>query len=267
MSTLRLAAACALLAAALAPSAAAAADGTDNCTGFIDAVPVEITSPGTWCLRANLVHAAPVAGAIVVLASDVTVDCNGFGIRNVVPLPNGVVGVRSDGTNALTVRNCRLSNFVAGVSITLGNGHVIEDNLVRDSRVYGISVVGSRSIVRRNRVLDTHDPVMSGVRGIEAGGEITDNVVVGVSTGAANDYSIGIYGSAYGADVRRNVVRGVGNVGIGVTIDGTILDNHVVGSGYGVGLLGNAGEACARNTVHGFATAIDCAHTVGNLEN
>ena len=262
----RLAAAALLVAAALAPLPAAAADGADNCTAFIDAVPATVTTPGKYCLRANLDLVSSVYGAILVQSDDVTIDCNGFGLRTATPYANANSGVRADGPSRLTVRNCRLLGFLAGVLTTYGDGHLVEDNLVRDSNNYGIAVTGARSVVRRNRVLDTTSTYMPGIRGIEAGGEIVDNVVIGVRTTAGEDYSIGIYGYLPGAYIRGNIVRDVGNLGIGVAVQGTIVDNHVVGSGYGSGLAGNGFESCARNTVYGFATAVDCDQATANLE-
>lgn len=45
----------ALAALAGGASSASAASSYDNCVGYIDAVPIVISTPGTWCLRHDVV--------------------------------------------------------------------------------------------------------------------------------------------------------------------------------------------------------------------
>src|SRR5207237_5766723 len=54
----------ALAALAGGASSASSASSYDNCVGYIDAVPIVISTPGTWCLRHNLITHAPTALAI-----------------------------------------------------------------------------------------------------------------------------------------------------------------------------------------------------------
>jgi hypothetical protein len=59
----------ALAALAGGASSASAAGSYDNCVGYIDAVPIVISTPGTWCLRHNLITNATSALAIDIEAT------------------------------------------------------------------------------------------------------------------------------------------------------------------------------------------------------
>ena len=71
----------AVIAAALASvtaGPAAAADDHDSCVGFIDELPVVISTQGTWCMRGNLTFMVDVADiAVQVQVPGVTIDCQG----------------------------------------------------------------------------------------------------------------------------------------------------------------------------------------------
>jgi len=62
---------------------ASAAESYDSCTGFIDAVPTVITTPGTWCLRHDIGTTASNIHAIDIQTNNVTIDCSDFKLGNV----------------------------------------------------------------------------------------------------------------------------------------------------------------------------------------
>src|SRR5438045_1455981 len=91
-----------------AASRASAASSYDSCVGFIDVVPVVISTPGTWCLRKNLATPDPDFNAIEIQTNNVTINCNGFRIENLAtdtgPYSRGVAAGAS--SSNITVRNC-----------------------------------------------------------------------------------------------------------------------------------------------------------------
>jgi hypothetical protein len=136
---------------------AAAAPALGGCTGFIDALPATISTPGTWCLRANLATGAAPGyyTAVTIASNDVVLDCNGFGISG--PGLQDLNGVYGYGTSRVTVRRCVVSNFRLGITIEdydgQAQGIVFEDNTVTD---VGYAALWSSSVrnavMRRNRV-------------------------------------------------------------------------------------------------------------------
>src|SRR5439155_26293855 len=76
----------ALAALAGGVSSASAAGSYDNCVGYIDAVPIVISTPGTWCLRHDVVTNATGIRAIDIETNNLTIDWNGLGLSN---LPAG----------------------------------------------------------------------------------------------------------------------------------------------------------------------------------
>ena len=114
---------------------------------FVDpALPI-ITTPGYWCLRANVV-----GRGIVIDASDVTLDLKGYSIINdgtatePVELNGRVVGVLSQSDDNITVRNGIVRNFDYGVHLGYSEGVkgtlLVEKLFVQGSRERGISVLG-----------------------------------------------------------------------------------------------------------------------------
>src|SRR5690242_21432366 len=83
-----------------------------------------ITTPGTYCLTADWV---PVPGyedlAIDIVATDVTLDCNGFRVVGTVFPPEQVstaptqTGIYIGSSSRVTVRNCRVVGFSEGIFV------------------------------------------------------------------------------------------------------------------------------------------------------
>jgi len=218
----------AVAALASAAPAASAANGYDNCDGFIDA-PNFIPKPGTWCLRQNLATNITSGAAIWVNADHVTIDCNGFTLDNSpAGAVTGAAGVLSYGYTGITVRKCTIRGFAFGISVIGGTspkgGHVIGNNRLFQSRIGGISVEGYGSVVRGNIVSNTGGSGASNVTGISASGpvDIIDNVVDGVfgDNSLATFQTFGIYYADAGSvnpvvasQIRGNRVRNLAQKG------------------------------------------------------
>src|SRR5438105_1847117 len=132
---------------------AALADSYDDCAGFVDAVPIAITTQGIWCLKQNISTAATNIIAIDIQTNNVTIDCHGFKLGNL----GAGTGTASTGVNAsnglanIGVRNCTIQGFKNGIAIgtftadTPGTGHVVENNRLWSNRGIGVLVAGSAS--------------------------------------------------------------------------------------------------------------------------
>lgn len=244
----------ALLYSAAPIGQAQAAEGHDNCDAFI-ALTGTISAPGTYCLKAGITSTLTSGAAITIAADNVTIDCNGHVIKDATT--DGLAtGIKAETRDSVTVRNCRIAGFRTGIKVFEGSGHLIEGNLVTNSRETGISVWNtSNSDVRRNRVMDV---VSSNphARGIEASANVIDNTVSGVKAkpdplGGSTSVE-GIFPSGIGNQVRGNRVRGLSATtayGIYPSSSGVVIsDNHVVGPGE----AGIMSGICVANTVSGF---------------
>ena len=265
-----------LYAAGLAwPSSARGAEGYDNCSGFIDALPATIGSQGVWCLRKNLSTSIASGPAINVLTNNVTIDCNNFKVGGLGAGPETVAsGVRSEGRQNITIRHCNIRGFGSGIVLSGGGGHFVEDNTIDNSTLVGINVVGEGAMVRHNQVRDiggastTAGPIF----GISVGGavDVIDNAVNGVASNPAaidaNVYGIHVTGAGDGS-INANRVRALAPVGAGIAvaiwIEGngrtTIRENHLMGAADtgSVAILCGGGRNTARgNIMGGFLTGV-----------
>jgi hypothetical protein len=159
----------------LLPSAAAADTGrTELNQAVIDAAggfPYTITAPGNYLLTGSLVVPASTDG-VVLEASDVVIDLNGFSITGPFTCSTGSCAAGSGSAispglsvsyaRTSTVRNGRVRGF-GDNCVQLGNQARVDDLLVVECGRDGISVAGG-SLVTNNRVLQTgeHGIAMSG---------------------------------------------------------------------------------------------------------
>lgn len=267
-----------LLSAPLAHMAHAA-ESYDGCTGhYIDALPANISTQGTWCLRKDLNTAITSGAAILVAANNVTIDCNGFKIGGLAAgNESSAAGIAADRLDT-TVRHCTIRGFSAGITLD-GGGHLVEDNRLDGNLVTGIYVGGGDSQVLRNIVLETGG---SGVGfppnpysyGILADGDVIDNIVSGVFPGSTNGNPTGIAIVGNGHEVRDNRVRdlrpGTGTA-FGIDVpgnDNTLRGNALVAGqgtvgGFGIRHEGSITDFCGGNTIASFVTYTKNCQDIG----
>lgn len=211
---------------------------TLNCTQ-IPSLPTTISTPGVYCLRGDLASAA--SGPLVsILASGVTIDCNGYKIGG---LAAGTAAANSAiegfGVDDVVVRNCAIRGFRSGILLA-GAGNLIEGNRIEAVRATGIRIQGYYSTIRDNRIFDTG--IQDGTftpKAIAAIGPnyILDNTIDTVVSATGTNYS------AYGI----NLDEGPGSAVVGNRIRGIVADGS--GSSYGILVAFNEGMSIRDNTV------------------
>lgn len=259
------------------------AESLEGCTGFITTLPAVVDTQGVWCLRGDVNTAMTSGSAISIQANNATIECNGFKVGGMAAGPSSnAYGISASGRQNITIRNCAIRGFREGIHLQGlgGSGHLIEDNRLDNNLVKGILVEGDGNLVRRNRVYDTGgylDGAAGTTYGIDAQGDVVDNLVSGVFTDAANGYVRAIWIESEGAEARNNQVRGLlptgtGNAAAlqsnrrGIRISG----NHVYGPaegtvGYGIA-AGGLETFCLDNSSTGFTTNFTgCEYASGNL--
>ena len=250
---------CALLA-----SAGAARAEVVNCTE-ISSAPFEVTEPGIYCLNASLEASLPFGGvAIRISADDVVFDLNGHTLA--ASGPTTAVGVFAGDQKNVTVRNGTVRGFGSAVALggftTASQGHLIEDVRAEGSSQFGIRVVGTGSIARRNLVIRTGgSSSVSGIIALGSAVHVLDNEVAEtVEAPGAQAIAINV-GGAPGAVIERNVVTNVAfgpSDSVGIFLSPTcpnarIVGNHVTKMRKGLFLGSTA--LYRDNTVAGATTA------------
>jgi parallel beta-helix repeat protein len=248
-----------LLVSAAAAFAAgpARAETWHSCTGFIDALPATITAAGTWCLRRNLGTSIASGDAILIANNRITIDCNGRRITGLAAGPGtNATGIRAVLRHSVTVRNCEITGFIAGVAMvdTDGGDHVIEDNRIVGNTYVGIYVQGPGSVIRRNAVVDTGRSSATTLppRAIETsyGVSVVDNAVRGVLApeGNVESYKYGIYLGSGSGVVARNHVSEL---------------EMTAGDRYGIYAPFNGALDIRDNTIDSATTGIFCTYSSG----
>jgi hypothetical protein len=266
-----------LLAVAMLSSAgpAAAAEGFDSCTGYVDTLPATLSSPGTWCLRANLATTIASGAAITIATNNVVLDCNHFAVDGGgAGAGTQTVGVLAQNRQATVVRHCSVQGFYRGLQM-VGNNVEVRGNRIAGARFHGMYVAGDDVLVQDNAVLGTGGSTAVGSAiGIYAIGRI-DTIGNLVATTQATTGSNGNAGGIYYAtgtigSIRDNRVTTVVGDGTGV-VSGIktenagrviISRNHIVSNGEaGIGLycLGPdiATSSARHNAVIGFADGLE----------
>jgi hypothetical protein len=275
----------ALLLAAVLPGQARAAQSYDNCTGFIDALPAIITSPGTWCLRKDLNTAAWQGDAILIVAHDVTLDCNHHKIGGLgAGAGTQAIGVHGMQRDFLRVRRCNIRGFATGIHLGPGHGLRIEDNRLDSNTITGIHAQGYDGVVARNLVRDTggstsYRGYATGIR-VWNSMDVLDNTVSGVMPlmgDGESAYATGIEVSqaqsnrVAGNRVRRLVALGATKPAVALSVQsGTklaVYENEFVGPATGAAVQCTSTGDQARvqdNILGGFPEGVKLCTDGGN---
>lgn len=147
---------------------------------------------------------------LVVAASNVTLDCNGFAITGAGSASN-TAGIRSHGTSGVTIQNCRIENFTNGITLEDASTHTVMQNTLVGNKSAGLYVHRSTdNILQENEV-------------------------------ERNGYGIYLLQDSNNV-VDRNIVKNNSDVGIFLvqSTGGTLMENQVSTSGHGYYLLGTS---------------------------
>ena len=249
---------------------ALAGQGRDNCTGYIDAVPANVTTGGIWCLRKNLTTSTPSGGVLMFTGNNVTLDCNGYRIEHT-DVSNNAQALVLTGNNSV-VRHCDIRSFYRGVSVS-GSGGLVEDNRFLQTGYLPIYVQSAGGIIRRNHVfgVGNHDSNNGAVTAVVAygSGDVIDNVIDTVTpranaSGNASPTALYLYivsGQVSGNRIRNLVPLGTG-AAVGIESWGGypyMSRNHIVGPGlnragdYSIRCGGGSEQFAGENILSGFA--------------
>ncbi len=248
-----------LLMSAALPGAAFAVDGQIAITqaramaggvtpGDAPGFPVTITQPGSYVLSGILTVPDANTDAIVINASHVTLDLNGFAILGSTDCSGGLNPCAGAGTGTgiktpavqfnITIRNGTIQGMgSAGIALQ-GDSHLVEYVHARSSGAYGISVEESNdegsSIVQHNTVQRN-----GGYGILLTRGSVNNNVV---------DVNIVGIGLAFGT-ISQNVITRNAQIGIQLNSRSSYIGNVMNGNGSNVVGGHNLGQNLCDSTV------------------
>jgi hypothetical protein len=206
----------ALLVALLTAAPAFAQPTGGGCTP-ITSLPFTIESPGVYCLTRNLVELNGVGNAITVNADDVVLDLAGFAITGPLTNPDNVAnGVFAANRQNLTIYGGTIQGFRFGVLIAdstgVSRGHLIAGLHVRMSRACGIAITGTDSAVIDSLVAGTSSsgPFAVGISLTGSRGVLRRNTVRATSAREEGGFAAGIaLNQGTDLSVSGNLVRTV----------------------------------------------------------
>jgi hypothetical protein len=179
-------------------------------------LPVTISRPGSYRLSSNLDVPANAAG-IVVFASGVTIDLNGFQIKGS-GAGTGISALQA--RQAIVVRNGTVTNFEKGIDIK-GMGNEVRDVIAFGNSVVGVEI-GAGATVAGNRAFGNGAGISA-----ETGSVLSDNSV-------QFNTSFGLRAKS-GSVIRGNSATFNG-AGLEVTCPALVLGNALLNAGQNGGL-------------------------------
>ena len=205
-----------------------------------------ISQPGSYYLTGNIAGVDGEIG-IIIQASDVTLDLNGFSLLG---SPGAYFGVSIVGGYAnVTVRNGTISGWNSEPGIYANGRHVVLEHLTITGNWQGVNT--AEDTVIRNCVVSDNalDGIILGNNGVVSDCLVQSNAYNGISIQGA------------GSVIRGNNLCGNNSSGSfgtsGINIAGSnnrIEDNHVTGmgvGGYGIAVTGATNNIIIRNSVEG----------------
>ena len=188
---------------------------------------------------------------LVVGADNVVLDCDGHAITAETLHSAPVAGIRLVGRSGVTVKNCRVSNFIVGIDATSSSFNTFEQNTITASD-YGVSLMGSPG----NEVSGN---AITGSKYLNVRIENSDWNTVESNTLTDSSTGTGIGLTESGSNLLSGNTL-TGNRYAGVTIYGgelnviqnsSITGNGTSASGYGIFIANSLSNAVHHNTITG----------------
>ena len=210
----------------------------------ISKVGTVITKPGSYYLTRTL-KSSQLAGdnGIVIQASNVTMDLNGFALLGNGSFGTGVVASGRD----ITIRNGAISVWGAGIAASSAQNIRVEDISVSGCDVFGIQV-GNAALIKNCRLFGNPFPIRTGMTSI-----VSDCVLLGNQSGIAVSDNCTVTGCTVLASTGSGIV-----VGDGSTVQDCVVRRTSSGFGIVTGDGCVVSDSTATENKDGIVTGSGC---------
>lgn len=214
---------------------------TTQCTA-ITSIPLIISVQGVYCLTQNVSTSAASGTSIDIQTNNVTIDLNSWKIGGqAAGAGTTTTAIGSTNRKNITIKNGTIRGFHTAIDLggSPSQGHVIEDIRAEQETVFGIKLLGTGNIVRRNQVVDIGASSISdeatGISVTGAGARVLDNDVIGVTSEIAGNATAVLIASGNGSIVNGN------------RIDSVTVDSVTTGNAVGVSIDSASTNILARD--------------------
>jgi hypothetical protein len=185
----------------------------DPCGDIIARVPCVIRRPGYYRLARDLIYGDAAGTAIAITVSGVTIDLQGFALRNNAGSATCATGIGGAEVADVAVVNGTVAEFRYGIFLSRGQRYRVADVRAEANWQWGLSVEGDDCVIRDNVILDTGGSTAScskvciGIRAFGARQTVERNVISGLRRSPCNAEWVGThFDSAPNARFTQNIV-------------------------------------------------------------
>lgn len=246
---------------------------TVQCTA-IASLPAVISAQGVYCLTAHLSTAITTGAAITITTNNVVLDLNGFKIGGLgAGTGTEAVGIYAHQRQNITIKNGIVRGFATGIylqdnSLSISQGHLIEDIRADQNTYIGIMVNGKGITVRNNMVVATGGSTAAGNGGVAygimvagSGARVLNNDVAEVTGTAPIGWAYGISlansSNSVVAGNRISTITAAEPVSFGIRLHGEnilVSDNRISGALFGIYFDPSSTGKYMNNMTMGVAT-------------
>jgi hypothetical protein len=185
----------------------------DPCGDIIARVPCVIRRSGCYRLAHDLVYGEGTGTAIEIDTHDVTIDLQGYALKNSAGNATCATGVGCTEVVNVAVINGTVTGFRYGIVLRAGKRYRVTAIRAEENLQWGLSIEGDDCVIRDNVILDTGgstatcSEVCIAVRAFGARQTVERNVISGLRRSPSNTEWVGIhFDSAPDACFKKNII-------------------------------------------------------------
>ena len=166
--------------------------------GTISAVPCMIIRPGCYRLTCDLDYSAAAGTAIDIRVDGVTIDLQGFALRNSSGSDSLATGIGGKGLTKVSVTNGKVRGFQTGIHLQAGRNYHVVNMQIEENWQFGMCVEGTDCTIHDNVILDTggstaeYSKVCIAMRLWGPGQSVERNVISGMRRSRKNREWVGV---------------------------------------------------------------------------
>ena len=159
-----------------------------------------------------------------ITADNVTLDCRGFNITGDASASS--YGINIDSRNGMTIKNCIITNFYAGIRVYGSSSNNLINNTVSSNSWSGIVLWSSYNTTLINNTISSSSYAINLVDGVYT---IANHLIINNNV-SSNNLGISIGGSSNNTLINNNFNYNQNGIHIGRSFNNTLLNNTITKS-------------------------------------